>query len=495
MQMIASSNSGPKARRSWVLRPRESCHSAQQRGIAKKIELSCKDSRERGDSLSRERSSANEIVKMVVVANESETDMNQSQEHGDSGVVWPGSTALVGAATGYYPTPVLRDESAEACNSRGTCRYASGDADGALAEFNRALTLKPNYAEATNNRGILRHSTRQFEFAIQDFDLAIQAEPGFAQAHNNRGVARQALGDLAGALADFENAVRLAPDYVDALNNRGLARLSGGDIVGALNDYAQALKLARGPEAAPVYHNRGAARQSFGDHAGAIADFDQALRHNPNQAGSYHNRGCSRRALGDLTGALADFETALERTPAPIAAPIYHSRGGVFVSQGRLTSALADYDQALTLDPLFWVAYISRANARYHKRLVGGFEDYRRAIAIEPPAAAREIVRLIAEHIEHGSKAVITNCEKHLQLDPNDLTAYARRGLTLLLLARDEDARRDFEAVVHLCPDCDRDLGLIIQAAHQYREARFQSKPSWDVAHACQLLLTDREDN
>ena len=113
----------------------------------------------------------------------------------------------------------------------------------------------------------------------------------------------------------------------------------------------------------------------------------------------------------------------------------------------------------------------SRANARYHKRDLGGYADYRRAFAIGPERAAREVVRILAEDIRRDQAAVFTNCARHLKINPTDITAFARRGLTLLLLRRDEEARQDFQQILLLKPDIKDHLDLVINAAKERRAA------------------------
>jgi tetratricopeptide (TPR) repeat protein len=64
---------------------------------------------------------------------------------------------------------------------------------GALAAYDRAVSLAPNYAKAYNYRG-------SFKFAR--------------------------LGDIQGAIADFDSAIRYDPDYAVAYANRGLISVS-----------------------------------------------------------------------------------------------------------------------------------------------------------------------------------------------------------------------------------------------------------------------------
>ena len=282
-----------------------------------------------------------------------------------------------------------------------------------------------------------------------------------------RGAARHAQGDLAGALADFDRALALSPDCPEIRNNRGAVRHDQGDLTGALADFDRALALNPGyPEA---YQNRGVARHAQGDLAGALEDYHQALALNPRYAGAYHNRGVARHAQGDLTGALADLDRALELTPDHAAAEIYHDRGGARHALGDYAGALADYHRALEIRPRFCAAYISRGNARYHLRDLAGFADYRMAFTIDPQLAVGEVVRHLVADLRRDPVAVLSNCRKHLRINPDDLTAYARRCLTLLLLGRAEEAEPDLDQIRRRSPEVLPCLVLLVDGVKQHR--------------------------
>jgi tetratricopeptide (TPR) repeat protein len=166
-----------------------------------------------------------------------------------------------------------------------------------------------------------------------------------------------------------------------------------------------------------------------------LADFNQALQINPDHIATYSNRGSARHALGDLEGALADFDRAIQLTPRRAAALLYHNRAGVRITQQNFPAAMADYHEALEIDPQLCVAYISRGNARYHLGDQAGHVDYAMAFTIDPKLAAREVIRILAEDMKGEPVAVLTNCNNHLKANPKLVTAYIRRGLTLLLLA------------------------------------------------------------
>jgi tetratricopeptide (TPR) repeat protein len=314
-------------------------------------------------------------------------------------------------------------------------------------------------------RGARRHAEGDLAGAMADFEQALAAHSGCAEALNNRGAARYAGGDLAGALADFDRALELNPRYAEALNNRGIVRQARGDCAGALTDFDQALAIR--PRYAEALYNRAAVRLALRDAAGAVPDLDRAIGIRPTYADAYLSRAAALDALGDLDGAAADYDQALRLVPRPAAAPVYQLRAGVRFRQRRFAGAVADCDRALERDPGLCLAYISRGNARYHLRDLGGLADYRAAFALDPWAAAADVIRFLADDVREDSAAALENCRKHLRICPDDVVAYARRGLTRFLLGQAAEAAKDFEEALRRSPDWRDHLELLIETARR----------------------------
>src|SRR5262249_55500625 len=152
----------------------------------------------------------------------------------------------------------------------------------------------------------------------------------------------------------------------------------------AAADHEKALALA--PNLASARNNRGATRYELGDLAGAIADFDAALAVR-SSIDFRLNRACARRAAKDLNGADADCDEALRLDPHSAAA--HAQKGAVLLVRRKFHAAIAEFDRTLELDPLFYAAYVLRANARYHMLdLDGAYADHRRGMELNAPVAA-----------------------------------------------------------------------------------------------------------
>ncbi len=173
--------------------------------------------------------------------------------------------------------------------------------------------------------------------------------------------------------------------------------------------------------------------------------------------------------MGDYAGAIADYDEALNRTARSAAALLYHGRGGARHAAGDFDAALADYNRALELDPGLCAVYVSRGHARYHRRDPLGTQDYRMAFRLDPRLAASEIVRVLVQDLGRDPEAVLTNCRKHIRINPDDLVAYARRGLTRLLRGEDAEAQADFREVLRRGPEWSEVIRLLADEANRRR--------------------------
>jgi tetratricopeptide (TPR) repeat protein len=59
-------------------------------------------------------------------------------------------------------------DSAEALSKSGEAKRRKGDQDGALADFDKALSLQPDLAAAYSGRGLVRNAKEDFDGALAD---------------------------------------------------------------------------------------------------------------------------------------------------------------------------------------------------------------------------------------------------------------------------------------------------------------------------------------
>src|SRR3954470_12114946 len=92
---------------------------------------------------------------------------------------------------------------AEAFNLSGGRKRAQGDLDGALADYTKAIELKPDFAVAYSNRSLVRLARKDVTGALADLETAISLSPNVAEAYVNRAEIHKLRGDAAAALDDY----------------------------------------------------------------------------------------------------------------------------------------------------------------------------------------------------------------------------------------------------------------------------------------------------
>ncbi|HEY65691.1 MAG TPA: tetratricopeptide repeat protein, partial [Caldilineae bacterium] len=186
-------------------------------------------------------------------------------------------------APGEEKDPLL----AFAYNGRGAIRFLQGDAEGALADLNKALAIMPDHIQARFNRALVYLSTGDAASALPDAQRTVELAPGFqraqlllaacyidldrsdeaasllkaylkrypddANAHYLHGVALTMQGELTAAMDEITTALEAAPDYVDALYQRAAILEKQGNLQEAHETYEQVVALCRSDSATVPY--------------------------------------------------------------------------------------------------------------------------------------------------------------------------------------------------------------------------------------------------
>jgi len=136
-----------------------------------------------------------------------------------------------------------KDDLLVAYDRRGNTYDDKGDPNNAIADYTKALVLKPKLAPLYNDRGIAYDDAADYDHAIADYSKALQLKPDYAEAFNNRGTAYHHKANETAAISDFSRAIALKPRYAKAYYNRAVTRHIRGDKAGAAADYYEAIRL------------------------------------------------------------------------------------------------------------------------------------------------------------------------------------------------------------------------------------------------------------
>ncbi len=263
--------------------------------------------------------------------------------------------------------------------SRGTALLNKRDCDGALADFDAAVRLRPTDSSYHGGRGLVFFSCKKdFKQAAAAFGDVIRLSPRNAAAYDIRGTSRRYLGDLDGSVADETAAIRLQPGFGMYYGNRAVTWAEKGDAARALADFNRNVALE--PNVAAIFNNRGQFLLQRQELDQAIADFTEAIRLDVRYSKPYANRAEAWRQKGDLDRSLADIGEAIRIDPRD---PLnYVRRADTLRYRGDYQLALAEYDRALAIMSDYIPAFTGRGLA--YERLgdvTAALAEFRKALA------------------------------------------------------------------------------------------------------------------
>lgn len=166
---------------------------------------------------------------------------------------------VAGAARAQSSTMVLGGGMAQACSEAARAEVRANDArrgrarvmmtanDGLLA-CDRALATEAlqmrDLAATYVNRGVLLMGRMRYPAALADYDRAVRLRPRLAEAHANRGAALIALGRHEEGVAEITTGLELQTEFPEkSYYNRALGRERMDDFKGAYLDYMKAAEL------------------------------------------------------------------------------------------------------------------------------------------------------------------------------------------------------------------------------------------------------------
>lgn len=146
------------------------------------------------------------------------------------------------AATKPAPTPVPTPvPDFNFYKTRADSNLVRGEYALALADYDKAVSLKADSSIAFLNRGKTYYNLKDYPKAGADFDKSIELDPKDSKAYYNRGILYESQGELEKALADYQKAADL-----DAANE------AAKDMVKKVTGQLQARAAEKLPPPAPV---------------------------------------------------------------------------------------------------------------------------------------------------------------------------------------------------------------------------------------------------
>jgi len=121
-------------------------------------------------------------------------------------------------------------DDAPAWSNRGNVRLALGDAEGAIADQDRAMALDPTNPDPHLNRGTAEEALGRWQAAAADYNWILERDPSDASALYNLGNVHGSLGDWQQARRCFQAAAEARPGFAMARSSAALAAFQVGDL-------------------------------------------------------------------------------------------------------------------------------------------------------------------------------------------------------------------------------------------------------------------------
>lgn len=191
----------------------------------------------------------------------------------------------------------------------------------------------------------------QAEAAVAEWQRALKLEPKDARAHNNLGGVLLRLGRVDEAVAQFQEALRTDPELVNARNNLGLVLLQAGRAADAAEQFRMALDVD--PDSVEAHVNLGGAHLMQGRHAEAVKELKEALRVDPGRVAVLSNlawllAACPDAKVRDGAEAVRLAEQAVQLSGRKDVMAL-DTLGAAYAEAGRFEEALRAAEEAMKL--------------------------------------------------------------------------------------------------------------------------------------------------
>jgi tetratricopeptide (TPR) repeat protein len=247
----------------------------------------------------------------------------------------------------------LKPGSAERHYRDGILKMRGGDADGAIAELDKALARAPGFADAVLARAELLDGQGRCDAARGEYDRARRLWSEMPSGAPDRRYLFRRRGHFAFEIEAYELVRGNVRNKVLPQLAHGNALLARGRAEEALDSYERALRVK--PNLPELLALKGEALSALGRYEEAIQAFDTVLAAFPSDAETLNSRGIARMALGRLADANDDWRRQLDLLPQAQSS----ARACVAMRQGNHEAAFNSFGLALAKEPAnpYWLLY------------------------------------------------------------------------------------------------------------------------------------------
>jgi arylsulfatase A-like enzyme/Tfp pilus assembly protein PilF len=188
-----------------------------------------------------------------------------------------------------------------------------GQLERGIAQYRRALELKPDYDLAVTNIANTYRRMGRDDDAAAGYERLLQVSPRNAQARFQLAQIRAEQDRLSEAQSLIAEALELEPELSGAYNVLGIIRFKQGDPQAGAEAIQRALKS--NPELKGAHFNLALMAEERGELASAIREYQEEIKLHPDHFKAHYNVGRLYGQVGDRRRQLDSFRQAIEVNP------------------------------------------------------------------------------------------------------------------------------------------------------------------------------------
>jgi arylsulfatase A-like enzyme/Tfp pilus assembly protein PilF len=273
----------------------------------------------------------------------------------------------------------------ELFNLMTTARDVSQEEDGiaqAIAMLRRVVDEDPNVIDGWFMLGTQYFKAGKYQEAIAQYSRALQLKPDYDLALINMANAYRRLGKDDAALAGYERYITIDPENAFVRYQIGEIYLDRGNLERAESEFSHALKID--PKLASALVATGVIAFQRGQLPEAEKHFKDALALKADVRLAHFNLALIAEARGDDTAADAEYRTEIDRHPTAYKA--LFNLGRLKARHGRSAEAIELYKKAVEANPEFAEGFFYLAKALLDEgKALGDAESYaRKGLTLDP---------------------------------------------------------------------------------------------------------------
>src|ERR1700719_2893379 len=321
----------------------------------------------------------------------------------DEDVVLPvSSSAPVSSERSSGSSVESPDARANGMLDLGDSLFRQGEYDAAIAQFRKALSLRPDDVRAHRTLGDLLWNKNDLDGAVTEYREALRLNPNDGPAHRSLGNLLLSKNDFDGANTEYREALRINSEDGEVHRSLGQVLWNKNDENGAIEQYREALRID--PADLAAHRSLGDALMVKGDAAGAAKEYQELVRLAPSDVSAHDILGEALVEKHDIDGAMAEYRAALRLKPDD---PWAHAGvGNILLGQGHAEQALDEIKKATAArndGPPFAYGLLGRAYVSLHRydEAIEAWKQDKKASPWDPEAPAT-IASLFVQQKRYG---------------------------------------------------------------------------------------------